>query len=157
MKKVIIFLSIIVVLFGGLIFLSFYQKQEALKNNPYDKTDLHSATIDQLKDPNYRNVILPKELDQVLAEGGTQTVYFFSPLCSYCKQTTPIVVPMTKDLGIDLKLYNVLEYEEAWDEFNIEGTPTIIHFKDGKEVGRIYGFQEEEVFKKWFEDTVVQK
>ncbi len=39
------------------------------------------------------------------------------------------------------------------DKYNIQGTPTIIHFKDGKEVSRISGEQSKEKFKEWFEQT----
>lgn len=54
-------------------------------------------------------------------------------------------------MGIDLKQFNLLEFEEGWDEYHIEATPTIVHFKNGQEVARIEGYYEEDVFRKWFE------
>lgn len=57
---------------------------------------------------------------------------------------------MAKDMNIDLKRLNLQEEITGWDIFNIEGTPTIVYFKDGQEVDRIQGLQTEEVFKKWF-------
>ncbi|MCU9612561.1 thioredoxin family protein [Caldibacillus lycopersici] len=156
MKKILIFLGIIIIIFGAIGLLNYYQKQAALKDNPYKTNDLHASTIDQLKDKNYANIILPDDLKQELENGETETVYFFSPECPHCQKTTPIVAPLAKDLGIDLKMYNVLEFEEGWDDYAIKGTPTIIHFEDGKEVARIDGYREKEVFQQWFEENVLE-
>ncbi|KHF27140.1 hypothetical protein LR68_04050 [Anoxybacillus sp. BCO1] len=62
-------------------------------------------------------------------------------------------MPLAKEMGIDLKQFNLLEFEEGWDEYHIEATPTIVRFKNGKEVARIEGYYEEDVFRKWFEQT----
>jgi len=155
MKKVLAFLAVIVVLFGLIIALNHYQTQQLLKDNPYGRNDLRQETIDQLKDPNYRNVILPEVLEEKLANGQSQTVYFFSPVCEYCKLTTPIVVPLAQDLGIDLKLFNLLEFSKEAAEYEVTRTPTIVHFENGKEVARIVGYQDKEVFSEWFEEHVL--
>ena len=44
------------------------------------------------------------------------------------------------------------------DYYGLEGTPTIIHYKDGKEVGRIVGLPEnpEEDYRAFFEKYVLQ-
>ena len=39
---------------------------------------------------------------------------------------------------------------------NIESTPTIVQFKDGEEVARIVGLQEEDVYRRWLTDNRVQ-
>ena len=39
---------------------------------------------------------------------------------------------------------------------HIEATPTIVQFKDGKEVARIVGLREEDVYKQWLTDNHVQ-
>ncbi len=38
-------------------------------------------------------------------------------------------MPLAKEMGIDLKQFNLLEFEEGWDEYHIEATPTIVRFK----------------------------
>ncbi|WAA12968.1 thioredoxin family protein [Fervidibacillus halotolerans] len=157
MKKLWIFLSIVILGFAILAILNHYGTKEALKDNPYQKDDLNPATIEQLDDPNYQNIILPDQLKSQLEEGETETVYFYSPTCSWCKKMTPIVVSVAKELSIDVKLYNVLEFEEGRDDYNIEGTPTIIHFKQGKEVARKVGYDEKENLRVWFEQFVTQK
>jgi thiol-disulfide isomerase/thioredoxin len=149
-KKIVIFGAIIVALFAAIAFMTSYQQKEAAKGNPYKKEELHPTTIEQLDDPNYQNLILPDELDKKLANKETVTVYFYSPTCSHCQKTTPIVVPLSKEMGIDLKMFNLLEFEDGWDKYHIEGTPTIVHYVDGKEAKRIDGSQEESVFRDWF-------
>ncbi|UOE76887.1 thioredoxin family protein [Parageobacillus thermoglucosidasius] len=150
MKKLLIFGSIIVALFAALAFVTSYQQKEAVKDNPYHKKELDPATIEQLDDPNYQNLILPDELEKKLKNKETVTVYFYSPICPHCQKTTPIVVPLAKKMGIDLKLFNLLEFKDGWDKYHIEGTPTLVHYENGKEVKRISGYREEAVFRNWF-------
>ena len=153
MKKMIIFLVIIVALFVILGVVTNMKKEENSKGNPYGKEELQSATVDQLNDPNYQNLILPDELEQDLQEKEEMTVYFYSPTCPHCKKTTPIVAPLAESMGIDLVQYNLLEFENGWSDYNIESTPTIVHYEKGKETARIVGYNEKEDFKKWFEDN----
>jgi thioredoxin-like negative regulator of GroEL len=152
-KKVLIFLGIIVLLFVALGFITNMQNKEKVEGNPYGKDDLQPATIDLLDDENYQNIILPEELDQKLANKEDVTVYFFQSTCEWCKQATPILMPMTEDMGIDLVQYNLYEFKEGWDKYGIEGTPTIVQFKGGKESNRIVNLQDEEVYKQWFEEN----
>lgn len=151
MKKIVIFGAIIVALFAAIAFITSYQQQEKAEGNPFKKEKLHPATIEQLDDPNYQNIILPDELDKKLENKETVTVYFYSSTCPHCKKTTPIVVPLAKEMGIDLKMFNLLEFEEGWDKYKIEGTPTIVHYVNGKEIKRIDGYREEAVFRDWFQ------
>jgi thiol-disulfide isomerase/thioredoxin len=150
-KKIVIFGAIIVALFAAIAFITSYQQQEKAEGNPFKKEKLHPATIEQLDDPNYQNIILPDELDKKLENKETVTVYFYSSTCPHCKKTTPIVVPLAKEMGIDLKMFNLLEFEEGWDKYKIEGTPTIVHYVNGKEIKRIDGYREEAVFRDWFQ------
>jgi thiol-disulfide isomerase/thioredoxin len=151
MKKIVIFGAIIVALFTAISFITSYQQQEKAEGNPFKKEKLHPATIEQLDDPNYQNIILPDELDKKLENKETVTVYFYRSTCPHCKKTTPIVVPLAKEMGIDLKMFNLLEFEEGWDKYKIEGTPTIVHYVNGKEIKRIDGYREEAVFRDWFQ------
>ena len=152
MKKMIIFLVIIVALFVILGVVTNLKKEEQSKGNPYGKEELHSATVDQLNDSNYQNLILPDELEQDLQEKEEMTVYFYSPECEHCKKATPKVAPLAEEMGIDLVQYNLLEFEQGWSDFRIESTPTIVHYEKGKETARLVGDHEKEDFKKWFED-----
>ncbi|WP_445613583.1 thioredoxin domain-containing protein [Geobacillus sp. YF-1] len=150
MKKLVIWGGLIAILFAVIAWMTKLEQKEEAEGNPFHKSRLHPATVDQLDDPNYRNIILPAELKRELAAGKSLTVYFYSPLCPHCQRTTPIVVPLAKQLGIDLQLFNLLEFEEGWDDYRIEATPTIVHYEGGKETKRIEGYHDEQTFREFF-------
>ncbi|WP_017755204.1 thioredoxin family protein [Calidifontibacillus oryziterrae] len=153
MKKIIIFGSIVVALFILLAVVTNMNNKQQAVGNPYGKDTLHPETIKQLDDPIYQNQIVPNQLDEVLHNGGSAFVYFYSPTCSHCKTTSPVVVPLAKEMGINLQLLNLLEFEFGWDQYQIEGTPTIVHFENGAEVSRIEGGFEADVFEQWFNEN----
>ncbi|WP_102271982.1 thioredoxin family protein [Cytobacillus massiliigabonensis] len=154
MKKVIIFLAVIILLFGAVALLTKMQNEEKVtEENPYGKGNLHPETIAQLEDPNYQNLILPDQLEKKLDNKEDVTVYFYSSTCPHCKRTTPIVAPLAKDMNIDLVQFNLQEFDNGWDQYGIIETPTIVQYKAGKEVNRITQYQEKEVFEKWFEEN----
>lgn len=154
MKKVVIFLVIIIGIFAALAFVTNYSNQQASEGNPFGKSKLHSSTIGQLDDPYYQNQILPEELDEKLANNEDLTVYFYSPECSFCRETSPIIVPMTQELGLELPLFNLLEFKDGWRDYGIESTPTVVRYEDGKEVSRIEGKVSDTEFQRWFEQWV---
>jgi len=150
MKKILIFGGIVIILFGLLAFMTNYQKQQKIADigdNPYNKSDLKPATIELLDDPNYQNIILPEELDEMLDNKEDMIVYFFSSTCVYCKEATPILMPIAEEMNVDIKQFNLLEFEEGWDDYNINATPTLVRYEDGKEVERVEGLQSEEFFR----------
>ncbi len=135
MKRILIFLGVIVVIFSAVAILTNTQTNDG-------------ETVES---------VTPGELQSKIDNGGPVTVYFYSEDCTYCQQTTPVVVPMTEDMGIDLQIYDVKQYEQGWDDFEINGTPTIVHFENGEETARIEGYHEEDVFRQWFEEEVLHK
>lgn len=154
MKKVLIFIGIIVVLFGALAIITKMQNEEKVsEDNIYNKDTLHPETVAQLEDPNYQNLILPEDLQTQLDKGEDMTVYFYSPTCPHCQRTTPIVSPLSEEMDINLVQYNLLEFEQGWDDYGIQETPTIVQYKDGKEVARIVGYHEEPDFESWFNEN----
>ncbi|GGB51712.1 thioredoxin fold domain-containing protein [Virgibacillus dakarensis] len=157
-KKMVIFAVVIVVLFAALYFVTVFKNKQAVdeSDNPYGKENLKQETIDQLDDPLYQNQITPDKLDEKLTNEEDVFVYFYSPTCPHCKRVTPILVPMTEDFGVDMKKLNLWEFEHDWDRFGIEGTPTLVYYKDGKEVDRISGEgkneeQTEEMYQKFLD------
>lgn len=155
-NKMLIIVGVIVLLFAGLYFVNNYKNKQAVEDNenPYGKDSLKQETIDQLDDPLYQNIIVPEDLDAKLANGEDITVYYYSPTCVYCQKTTPVVVPIAEELGVDLKKMNLLEFDKM-DYYHIEGTPTIIHYENGEEVSRIVGEQPEENFRSFFKEYVI--
>jgi len=156
-NKMLMIIGVVVILFGGLYFAMDYKNKQVVENNenPYDNKKLHQETIDQLEDPLYQNQISPENLDKELADKEDVTVYFYSPTCVHCQKTTPVLIPIIEDLNVDMKKINLLEYDDKWDHYAIEGTPTVIHYQDGEEVDRISGEQTEKAFRDFFNENVL--
>lgn len=154
MKKLAIFGGIIVAVFALIIILTNMSNSEKLANNPYDTDDLEQSTIDLLDDENYQNIILPNELAEKIESGEPTTVYFFSPECQFCKEMTPTLMPLADQEEVEIVQYNVLEYDQAWQEFAIEATPTLVHFENGQEEMRAVGALPEEEILRFFDEVV---
>ncbi|MBJ8106547.1 MULTISPECIES: thioredoxin family protein [Bacillus cereus group] len=148
MKKMLIFGGIIIALFAAI----FAVTQMEEKNATSQKID--NATDSKANGPDYyTNKISLSDLQKNLKEKKEETVYFYQTSCVHCQKLSPIVVPMAKDLNVDMKVMNIEKLDAPWDEYKIKGTPTIIHFKDGKEVSRISGEQPKDKLKEWLEQT----
>jgi thioredoxin 1 len=139
-KKMLIFLGLIIGLFGVLYFVN-QASLKAQDDNAYGvpASKLNTMTRKQLDDPNYQNIILPAQLADRLNAKTSTMVYFFSPTCTHCVATSPHLVPLAKALGMDMKMYNVLEFEQGWSDYKLQVTPTLVYYKEGKEVERIEG------------------
>lgn len=156
-NKMILIVGVIVVLFGALYFVNDYKNKQTVENNdnPYGDKKLEQSTIAQLDDPLYTNQIMPEELEERVENKESVTVYFYSPECSHCQNTTPVLVPVTEDLGIDMVKLNLLEFPKEWGNWGIESTPTVVHYEESKEVARIIGERTEEEFKAFFNEYVL--
>lgn len=126
-------------IFGGLISILFLVSVIA-----YEKISFK----DNKKDENNPNISLV-ELQNSMQKKKESIVYFYQTDCIYCKQASPIVIPIARKLNVDFKMLNLQVDTAGWDSFKINGTPTIIHFKNGKEINRIEGLQSEELYKEW--------
>lgn len=95
------------------------------------------------------NAVTADELQQQLDQDGEVVVYFWQTGCEYCEQVKPYVEPLIEEydaVSINLADHNV------WTTYGIEGTPTIIRFEDGKEVGRIEGAVSEQQYEAFFKN-----
>ena len=147
MKKLSLYLSIIIALFAVLYLVNVLSDQQQNKKYAEPAQRLYHTTPDklskptreQLTDENYQNIILPEELNQMLDNKEDVIVYLFSPVCQYCQETTPILNQIAKEVGVEYRQLNVYEFSDQFDKYRLQGTPTIIAFKDGVEVDRING------------------
>ncbi|KIL46766.1 thioredoxin family protein [Jeotgalibacillus soli] len=152
MKKVIIFGSIIIVIFAAIAIITQMQQSSQTEGNPYGKDSLEASTIELLDDPNYQNQITPDALTEKIESGEPTTVYFFSPTCQYCRQTTPILSPLAEDMDVEMVKFNLLEFENGWNQFSIESTPTVIYYENGEEVQRVVGAAPEDTYSAFFNE-----
>ncbi|MBP1989233.1 thioredoxin family protein [Paenibacillus eucommiae] len=144
MKKLLIYLGIVVILFGALYVVNQQSKKvddAKYADNPYGvaASKLNPATVALLNDPNYQDIILPKKLEEKIANKESFFVYYFKSDCSHCMITTPVIKPVEKEAGVTVHQFNLLEYDKGWQKYNIRVTPTLVYYKDGKEVERMEG------------------
>jgi len=158
-KKLLIIGSVIVLLFAVIIVLTKVSNNSKLENAEklYGDKDLKQETIDQLDDENYQNIMLPDELEKKIKAGEDVNAYFFSPICVHCKAFTPELMPIAKELGVEIAQLNVYEYDELWSKYNFKATPTFIHFEGGKEVNRFVGALSEKELRAFLTKEVLKK
>lgn len=68
-------------------------------------------------------------------------VDFYAPWCGPCKMLAPILDQLTEELGESARIYkiDVDQDSELAAQFGVMNVPTLILFKEGKEVERIVG------------------
>ena len=150
MKKLVIIGAAVVLLFAAIIVLTNMSNSDKMKDNPYDTDNLQQSTIDLLDDENYQNIILPDDLQAKIESGEGVFAYMFSPECGHCMNFTPKLMNVAEQEDIQIDQLNVLEYENAWTTYQLQGTPTLIYFENGEEVTRLYGDKDENSIRQFF-------
>ncbi len=78
----------------------------------------------------------------VLKSDKPVMVDFWATWCGPCQMAGPIVDELADDYNAKIKIgkLNVDENQATSQKYNVMSIPTVILFKDGKEVGRKVGF-----------------
>lgn len=92
----------------------------------------------ELKDDNFEQ--------EVERYSGVALVDFWATWCGPCQVMLPIIEEISKEIGAKVKVgkLNVDESPKTAEKFGIMSIPTLIFFKDGKEVNRFSGVQSKE-------------
>lgn len=87
---------------------------------------------------------------------GVTLVDFWATWCGPCQIMLPIIEELSKEIGAKAKVgkLNVDESPKIAEKFGIMSIPTLIIFKDGKEVNRFSGVQSKETLKKEIEKLI---
>jgi len=89
-----------------------------------------------------------ESLEELLKINDNVFIDFYAVWCGPCKMMHPILEEIEKVTQNVLFLsINVDEHREIAQTFNINAVPTLIMFKDGKEVGKKVGFQDSKSIK----------
>ena len=91
---------------------------------------------------------------EVLKSDKLVIVDFFATWCMPCQMLTPILAEIDKE-NEDIEIFkvNVDENQEIAIRYDIVSVPTLIFFKDGKEIDRQIGLVEKEKLEqiiRWF-------
>lgn len=76
---------------------------------------------------------------------GVTLVDFWAPWCPPCRMQGPIVEQLAEDIGgkAVVAKVNVDEEAQAASKFGVASIPTLVLMKDGKEVKRFVGLQQQ--------------
>lgn len=79
------------------------------------------------------------DFDLVLKSHKLVLIDFWAEWCPPCKLVAPILEEISVEHGLWIGKINADENPIKMDEYKVSSIPTIIIFKDGKEVKRIVG------------------
>ncbi len=124
MDTTLIVISVIFTLFVGYLFFS-YRK---MKNVP------DVAKSDKIKDLTDKNF-------QHQVKNDISLVDFWASWCVPCKMMAPVLNELADEVGSGVQVckVNVEQYQSLASKYGIRGIPTMLLFRDGKEINRFVG------------------
>jgi thioredoxin 1 len=93
---------------------------------------------------------------QVLQSRLPVVVDFGAPWCPPCRAIAPLLAELAVEYAGQLTIATVnIDEEQRWAQtFDVTGLPTLIVFKDGKEVQRVRGAAPKRVLKEVFDSVL---
>lgn len=83
---------------------------------------------------------------EVLNYSGTVVVDFFATWCGPCRMLGPVLEQVQEDMQDKIKIVklDVDDGENIARKYGIMSVPSMVIFKDGKEIDRVVGFRQKE-------------
>lgn len=141
------------------------QQAENVSTELTEEEYLEMARKGVESDKNYSYQVKSPEWVHTLNKDEVTFVYYFSPVCKYCIETTPSVITglneATKEIDKDFNFIQVdvtLDSDIYYDIAQLEGTPTMVKYVNGVEVERVAGSGYPSTFyKDWFDGNDITK
>lgn len=95
--------------------------------------------------------LLEEDTFEAGIETGTTLVDFYADWCAPCRQLTPELEKVAKELNgkVDVAKIDIDKAQKVASTFQVTSIPTLILFKAGKEVGRLVGLRDSETIKEF--------
>ncbi|MCE3255867.1 MAG: thioredoxin [Rickettsiaceae bacterium] len=93
---------------------------------------------------------------EVIESGSLALVDFWAPWCGPCKQLSPVIDELAKELGDKIKVYkcNIDDNPETPSKLSVRGIPTLMIFKDGKLVDTKVGSLPKSALYEWVRNNL---
>jgi thioredoxin 1 len=95
---------------------------------------------------------------EVLQAAGPVVVDFYAPCGGACKMLAPLLEQLAGELDGRVKFAkaNVNDLPDVTAHFNVTGVPTLILFRDGRNVGQVVGLTYPRDLKTWLEKAAAE-